>query len=77
MLASKPYSGSLGMQASQTPTPSYSVGSSQKSAGLKPQEGAMFTSFTDSDFLDGQDGLEAVRWVSLKREISNAVLIDR
>lgn len=37
----------------------------------------MFTSFTDSDFLDGQDGLEAVRWVSLKREISNAVLTDR
>ena len=29
--------------------------------GLKPQEGAMFTSPTDSDFMDGQGGLEAVR----------------
>lgn len=30
----------------------------------------MFTSPTDSDFLDGQDGLEAVRWVTVKHEIS-------
>lgn len=33
----------------------------------------MFTSPTDSDFLDGHDGLEAVRWVSIKREIPNAL----
>lgn len=63
MLASKPpFSASLGMQASQTPTPSYSTGSSHKSAsGTKPQEGALFTSPTESEFPEGQDGLEAVR----------------
>lgn len=63
MLASKPpFTGSLGMQASQTPTPPYSMGSSQKpAAGPKVQEGALFTSPTESEFSDAQDGLEAVR----------------
>lgn len=62
MLASKPpYSASLGMQASQTPTPSFSMGPSQKSAtGPKSQEGALFTSPTESEF-SAQDGLEVVR----------------
>ncbi|EAW12552.1 STE11 family mitogen-activated protein kinase kinase kinase [Aspergillus clavatus NRRL 1] len=61
MLASKiPYSTPLGMAGSQATTPSYHIGSSQKSApGASSQEG-MFTSPTESEF-SAKDGADSVR----------------
>lgn len=62
MLASKPaFSASLGMQASQTPTPNFNMGPSQKSATApKSQDGGLFASPTESEF-SAKDGLEVVR----------------
>ncbi|KAE8145958.1 kinase-like domain-containing protein [Aspergillus avenaceus] len=62
MLAKTTYSSPLGMSTSQTPTTSYHTGPSQKSAVFtNHQDGMSFTSPTESEFSELQDGLEAVR----------------
>ncbi|KAB8275030.1 kinase-like domain-containing protein [Aspergillus minisclerotigenes] len=61
MLAKATYSSPLGMSTSQTPTTSYHSGPSQKAIFTTHQDGMSFTSPTESEFSEAQDGLEAVR----------------
>ncbi|OXV12033.1 hypothetical protein Egran_00206 [Elaphomyces granulatus] len=64
MLASKaPYSASLGLPTPQQPSSSFHPGSSQRSITTgSVLEGGPFTSPTESEFSDGHDGLESIRY---------------
>lgn len=62
MLASKaPYATPLGVPPSQTPTTSYHTGPQKSAVFPNSQDGALFTSPTESEFSGGHDGLDAVR----------------
>ncbi|KAL1968989.1 hypothetical protein VTN77DRAFT_823 [Rasamsonia byssochlamydoides] len=63
ILAAKTYSNpSLGVPTTQTPSSSYHSGSSHKATtAASSSDGRAFTSPTQSEFSDGNDGLESVR----------------
>ncbi|KAL4807800.1 kinase-like domain-containing protein [Aspergillus unguis] len=70
MLASKTYTGTLGMPSSQTPTASYHTTSQKTATFPDSQTSTMYTSPTKSEFSEGDDGLDAVRSWDEKQVIS-------
>lgn len=80
MLASKPaYSAPLGMPTPQATMPSYHVPPQRSATAGNSQDNVSFTSPRNSEFADGKDGMDSVRYVQSRcaRDAAGMLTLSR